>query len=49
VFHVITKKTSEQTAKRDIDVATKRYKEIVERHRKLEQEKKTGEPKKGQK
>ncbi|MBY0358303.1 MAG: type II toxin-antitoxin system RelE/ParE family toxin [Candidatus Obscuribacterales bacterium] len=29
-FHVITKKTTEQTEKSDIKIASKRYKEIIE-------------------
>lgn len=30
VFHAITKKTTEQTGKSDLEIATKRYKQIVE-------------------
>jgi phage-related protein len=30
VFHVITKKTTEKTSKEDLEIAKKRYKEIVE-------------------
>lgn len=48
MFHIITQKTSEQTDKRHIDIATKRYKEIVEHYKKLEQETKTEEPTRGE-
>ena len=32
-FHVITKKTTEKTSKADIEIAKKRYKEIVQQRK----------------
>jgi phage-related protein len=37
VFHVITKKTTERTGKSDMEIARKRYSEILARHRKRQQ------------
>lgn len=35
VLHVITKKKTQQTAQSDIDIAKKRYNELLERRKKL--------------